>query len=266
MASDIRQNIFPQTDEKSLGLFRQYAMEVDQLSARGAQLIILPEKIGLISDAALPELDAILGAAAARTRTYILVGLDHTYPGSKALNQARLFSPDGKVIASYDKHHLVPVFEDRDRPGTARTLLDQPSGRWGIQICKDMDFPRLSREYGKDNAALLLVPAWDFIDDDWLHDRMAVLRGVESGFTIVRSAKQGLLTVSDDRGRILAQRPSAAEQFSSIIAAAPVRHSATLYASWGDWFAGVSIALLAIVLAVPLGRATDVKVRAESAR
>ena len=26
-------------------------------------------------------------------------------------------------------------------------ILDQSSARWGLQICKDMDFPKLSREY-----------------------------------------------------------------------------------------------------------------------
>jgi apolipoprotein N-acyltransferase len=52
--------------------------------------------------------------------------------------------------------------------------------------------------------AYVLVPAWDFTLDGWLHDRMAVMRGVESGFTVVRAAKQALLTVSHDRGRILA--------------------------------------------------------------
>ena len=54
-----------------------------------------------------------------------------------------------------------------------------------------MDFPRLSREYGKDGAAVLLVLAWDFSDDGWLHGRMAILRGVESGFSIARAPKQG---------------------------------------------------------------------------
>jgi apolipoprotein N-acyltransferase len=56
-----------------------------------------------------------------------------------------------------------------------------------MTICKDMDFPGLSREYGQDDTALLLVPAWDFELDGWLHGRMAILRGVESGFSIARA-------------------------------------------------------------------------------
>src|SRR5206468_8848188 len=75
--------------------------------------------------------------------------------------------------------------------------------RWGLQICKDMDFPELSREYALQGANLLLVPAWDFNLDRWLHARMAVLRAVENGFALARSARNGLLTLSDNRGRIV---------------------------------------------------------------
>jgi apolipoprotein N-acyltransferase len=117
-----------------------------------------------------------------------------------------------------------------------------------MQICKDMDFPALSRQYGARGVGLLLVPAWDFTLDGWLHGRMAVLRGVESGFTIVRAAKQGVLTVSDDRGRILAQQDAATVPFASLVATAPIRHDSTLYVRWGDWFAWLNAAGLVTLL------------------
>lgn len=120
-----------------------------------------------------------------------------------------------------------------------------------MQICKDMDFPRLSRRYGVKGVGLLLVPAWDFTLDGWLHGRMAVMRGVESGFTIVRAAKQGLSTVSDDRGRILAQQDAATVRFASLVGTAPVRHDDTLYARWRDWFAWLNIAGLVALLLSP---------------
>jgi apolipoprotein N-acyltransferase len=143
---------------------------------------------------------------------------------------------------------MVPGFEDVDQPGTTITVIDQPSGVWGMQICKDMDFPSLSRQYGARGVGLLLVPAWDFTLDGWMHGRMAVLRGVESGFTIARAAKQGVLTVSDGRGRILAQQDSATVPFASLVATAPVRHDHTLYVRWGDWFAWLNLAGLIVLL------------------
>ncbi len=114
-----------------------------------------------------------------------------------------------------------------------------------------MDFPALSRRYGAERAGLLLVPAWDFTVDGWLHSRMAVLRGVENGFTIVRCAKQGILTISDNRGRIVAEQNAATVPLASLLALAPVGHDDTLYTRFGDWFAWLNIAGLAMLLFIP---------------
>jgi apolipoprotein N-acyltransferase len=231
---------FPDDDVAALGLFRDYSDRVDSLVARGAQVIVLPEKIALVSDQSTNQVDAIYAAVAARTKASLVVGLDLGTP-TKRFNEARLYSPDGAVAETYVKHHMVPKFEDADQPGTTITVLNHFSGVWGVQICKDMDFPGLSRQYGAKGVGLLLVPAWDFTLDGWLHDRMAVMRGVENGFTIVRTAKQGLLTVSDDRGRILAQQDATRLGYASLVGTAPVRHDNTLYTHWGDWFAWLNI-------------------------
>jgi apolipoprotein N-acyltransferase len=112
-----------------------------------------------------------------------------------------------------------------------------------------MDFPRLSRQYSQDGVGLLLVPAWDFVQDGWLHGRMAVLRGVESGFSIARSAKLGILTATDDRGRILVERGSIiGPPFATAVVAIPVRHDATIYSRFGDWFAWLCIMLIVVAL------------------
>ena len=241
---------FPHEDSTALELFRDYSGKVDDLATQGAQVIVLPEKIALVSDQATGQVDVLYTAVAARAKATVLVGVDRGTL-TKRFNEARLYSPDGTLAATYDKHHMVPKFEDADQPGTAITVLDQPSGVWGIEICKDMDFPGLSRHYGMKGVGLLLVPAWDFTLDGWLHGRMAVMRGVESGFTIVRAGKQGLLTVSDDRGRILAQQDAATVPFASLLATAPVRHEDTLYARWGDWFAWLNIAGFVALLLSP---------------
>jgi len=238
---------FPHDDTSALKLLQDYSDKTASLAAQGAQVIVLPEKIALISDQAADQADAVYAAASARAKASIVVGLDR---GSltKRFNEARLYTPDGTLAASYHKHHMVPRFEDMDQPGTTITVLDQPSGVWGIQICKDMDFPALSRQYGAQGVGLLLVPAWDFTLDGWLHGRMAVLRGVESGFTIIRAAKQGVLTVSDDRGRILAQQDAATVPVASLIARAPVWHDNTLYVRCGDWFAWLNMTGLVALL------------------
>jgi apolipoprotein N-acyltransferase len=186
-------------------------------------------------------------SAAARGGAVVVAGLERWTTAAK-LNEARVFGRDGRLVAIYEKHHMLPGFESHLLPGTTRTILDEPSGKWGVQICKDMDFPKLSREYGNDKVGLLIVPAWDFDLDGWLHGRMAIMRGVESGFSIARSVKQGVLTVSDDRGRVLAEKRTNSAGFTTLLADVPVRHDATLYARWGDWFSWLNVAALIALL------------------
>jgi apolipoprotein N-acyltransferase len=136
-----------------------------------------------------------------------------------------------------------------EKPGDKRVLLEQPSGRWGLQICKDMDFPQLSREYAGEGANLLLVPAWDFNLDRWLHARMAVLRAVENGFALARSARNGLLTLSDNRGHILAEAATVTGRFVSITGTVNVAREKTFYTQAGDWFAWLCVAMFIVLLA-----------------
>lgn len=74
------------------------------------------------------------------------------------------------------------------------------------------------------------------------------MRGVESGFGMVRAANLGYLTISDHRGRILAETPSDAAPFSTLVAQAPAVHAETLYLRFGDWFAWLALAGLALAI------------------
>ena len=237
IATDVKEYLFPKEGPVQERLFEEYGTAVEDALRQGATLVVLPEKLARVSEGAR--------GAFAREGVTIAFGLE-TASGGKKFNEEVVHSPQGDLL--YRKHHMVPGFESHLTSGTERVTLDMPSGKWGFEICKDLDFPRLSRAYGEDGVGLLVVPAWDFVLDDWLHDRMAVARGVESGFTIVRAAKQGLLTVSDSWGRILAERPSKEGTFSTLIATAPVLHVNTLYARWGDWFAWLNVLGLATML------------------
>jgi apolipoprotein N-acyltransferase len=250
IASDEAGNLQPTTFGQEQAVYGRYAEQMKALAGQGVQVFVLPEHGGPVTNASQSDFDGLLGQMARQTGAYVTVGIDRSVP-TATWNQERLYSPDGSFAASYNKHHLLPHWEN-ETPGTQRTVVSQPSGKWGMEICKDMDFPRLSRQYSQDGVGLLLVPAWDFVDDGWLHGRMAVLRGVESGFSIARSAKLGLLTATDDRGRILADRNTLAVPFATVIATVPVRHDATIYSRFGDWFAWLDIVVLAILMVMPL--------------
>jgi len=255
-ASDIRDNLMATKPDTSISLFQRYAEQAHGLAARGAKIIIFPEHTAIVSDEAAPnsarDVDALFASTAATSQAFILIGVDRATANAH-YNESRLYSPIQGLVATYHKQHLLPPFENVFTPGTVLTTYEQPSGLWGLAICKDMDFPQLSRQYGNLGVRLLLVPAWDFNADGWLHGRMAILRGVESGFSIARSAKQGILTVSDDRGRVLAQRETATDTpFVTLVTDVPVRHTATLYNRLGDWFAKLNLALFACLLVFSL--------------
>jgi len=226
-----------------------YARQVDAVGARGARIVVLPEEVAGVQPQDLGQVEEIVANAARRNHLTLIAGL-RLLGTPKGQNVALVFRPDGAVLRPYQKHHLVPVWEsERLEAGTGILLVDDTASRWGVQICKDLDFPDLSATYGRERTGLMLVPAWDFGDDAWMHSRMAVMRGVEQGFSIVRTAADGLLTVSDDRGRILAQLDSGTVPFALGLSEVRVQRDATPYGAWGDWPGPVCVALTLMALA-----------------
>jgi apolipoprotein N-acyltransferase len=250
VAKDVPISVYLGSEEQALQLLREYADEVRRVTPAGTHAIVLPEKIGRVSESALAEVDSLFSSAATATRAAVVLGIVRKTPAG-AFNSSRLYSANGKLEANYDKHHLLLGVEP-EKPGDKRIILDEPSGRWGLQICKDMDFPNLSRQYAAEGASLLLVPAWDFNLDRWLHARMAVLRAVENGFALARSARNGLLTLSDNRGRILAEATTVPGRFVSISGKVNVARQETFYTRTGDWFAWLCVALFISLLVFEL--------------
>jgi apolipoprotein N-acyltransferase len=115
-------------------------------------------------------------------------------------------------------------------------MLSKPAFPIGVAICKDMDFIHPALDYGRAGIALLVDPAWDFnIDRTW-HGHIAIMRGVEGGYTIAHAAKDGFLTVTDNRGRILGEVRTGGERFTSLLVNVPLRHDQTMFVRYGTWF------------------------------
>jgi apolipoprotein N-acyltransferase len=247
VASDDSEMMLAFTPEQTLGMYDRFGKKMQTMEGQGIQMFVLPEHSGSVTDASVAAADEKLGALAKKTNAFVAIGVDRIRP-KVSWNEERLYGPDGKLLTTYDKHHLLPHFEDQFTPATTRSTVKEPSGTWGLQICKDMDFPLLSRQYAKDGVALMIVPAWDFSLDGWSHGSIAIMRGVEGGFSIARSAKRSILYATDDRGRVLAKQDTMFLPFATVVTSVPVYHDATLYSRWGDWFAWLNIALLACLL------------------
>lgn len=225
-------------DADGQALEARYVAAIDRLAAAGARIVVIPETVFATHDATVPA----FADAAQRHHLIVDAGIDAKGDPRAERNMAMAFAPDAAMPITYSKHHLIPGFEKQYTPGDDYRMLDGEP-RIGLAICKDMDFHDIGRAYAMRDAQLLLVPAWDFSVDGWLHSRMAIMRGVESGFAIARAARSGRLTLSDDRGRVVAEASSERHD-AELVGELPLRETHTLYARWGDWFAWLDLAAL----------------------
>jgi len=243
-------------------ILQTYDQHIAQLAAQGAQIVVLPEKIAFLTAPAATKQQEHLSAVARQNRLWLEAGIG--IDDSKGpLNWEWLFAPDGALASSYLKHHMAPP-ERRDGyiPGTGYNVATIDRHGYGLAICKDMHFAALGRAYGVRHAAVMLVPAWDFnYLDDWLEARTTVFRGVENGYSIVRTSREGLLTVSDPYGRVIAERRSSTMPGSTLLVKATVADPLpTLYTQLGDlfgWLCVVAAASFLLLGRFPFSRKTQ---------
>ncbi|WP_158883495.1 nitrilase-related carbon-nitrogen hydrolase [Rhodanobacter sp. L36] len=221
----------------------RYLAVANRLGDQGAKLVLMPETTFKLASANIP---AFAQLAHAREIT-MATGVDSEMNPSSARNMLMVFRPRTPTLFTYSKHHLLIGLEQY-KPGTDYTMLDA-TPRIGLAICKDMDFHDIGWAYAARDTQLLLVPASDFTVDGWLHSRMAIMRGVENGFAIARAAHAGRLTLSDDRGRVLAEA-SSEHQDAEVVGDLSLRETHTLYSRFDDWFAWLNLFALVSWLAI----------------
>lgn len=237
--------------QKEIAIAGIYAQQIEQLASKGAKVILLPEKV----IAATPAIDGVIShifsGCARRLNCTIIAGYTRIQDHSKQ-NVAVVYSPDGSKQGDYSKVNLFAGERNNGfLPGKDIAIYNSNGIQSGIVVCKDMDFYGFLRKYaGERNVAVVYAPAWDFVKDDWLHSRMAIMRGVENGFAVVRNARLGRLTISDNRGRVLNEASSIDGKAVSLVGNAEIIRNKTLFSRWGDWFGMLNVlaGLLFLVL------------------
>lgn len=250
--SDTPANFFPQGDDEAMRLMHVYAQQAQSLAQRGAKIVVLPEMTAVVRDRISAQIDELFQSTARSNGVQIVLGVLHVTEHEK-FNEARLFSGTSQPELVYRKRHLVPGLEAGTTPVLDSKVVTTPVGKIGLEICRDMDYVDPADGYARAQVGLVLAPAWDQGIDRWWHGHMALMRGIENGFSIVRNAKRGFLTVSDDRGRVLAETTTSPDRpFTTLLANVPVHHDTTLYSIWGDWFAWLTLACAGGLLFVQL--------------
>ncbi len=239
----------------------RYDTLTTQLAASGARIVVLPEKIAVLKPEAVAAWQTHFGELAARNAVWLEVGIGID-DGQHPRNYAWLFDPSGQRVENYEKHYMAPPERaEAYASGNAWNLHRIDGINYGLAVCKDMHFAALGREYGRRDADVMLVPAWDFAySDAWMESRTTLVRGVENGYGVVRSARESWLTVSDAHGRVLAETTSAPMPGNSLLAELPVGPRVpTLYTRIGDLFGWLCVALGVVLVVfgrVPWARRT----------
>lgn len=219
-------------------LVSDYAAAARKLAAQGATFIVFPEKIAVLKPAWRDEVLKTLQRTADETHATIVIGFHED--GSEMFNAAQVFVPGGAPQA-YIKRHFVTGLEEGYTPGKGPFMLPDKTG---VDICKDMDYPGMLRADSRmTHVTLLAAPAWDFDKDRIYHARPALMRGVEEGFALARSAKQGLLTLTDANGRMIAMKRSEDAGMVTVVGDLPRGSGVTFYQRIGDIFAWLCVAL-----------------------
>ncbi|GGA19320.1 nitrilase-related carbon-nitrogen hydrolase [Dyella nitratireducens] len=226
------------SEPKGQALEARYMEAFGRFANDGAHIVLAPEGTFAAADMSIPAFSQM------SKQRDLIVGSGVVFYGDPRghRNMLMVFQPGATSPATYNKHHMLPGM-DPFLPGDDYTML-QGEPRIGLAICKDMDFHDIGDAYAARRAQLLLVPASDFTVDGWLHSRIAVMRGVESGFAVARAAHAGRLTLSDDRGRVVAEASSEGRD-AELVGDLPLRETHTFYARWGDWFAWLDLTALA---------------------
>jgi apolipoprotein N-acyltransferase len=193
----------------------------------------------------------------------VAVGIQRIEENAETLrgwNALRVIAPDGKIVATYDKHHLVPfgeyiplgdlaydwfgisAFAAQEGagysagPGPVVLDLGPKLGKVLPLICYEAVFPGIARAAGGRADWILQIT-----NDAWFgtwsgpfqHAAQSRLRAIEQGLPLVRVANTGVTGVYDARGQVKDQLDFGTAAY--LDAELPGALPPTVYARFGEW-------------------------------
>lgn len=185
--------------------------------------------------------------------------------GDRLENTNFLYSPEGELVGTYVKQHLVPYGEwvpgrpflediiseldqiPRDQaPGDKRVIFNVAGVRVANLICFESAFTEIPRAYADDGAEVLMVStnnrSFRRSPNSAQHIALGQIRAAETGRPLVHAAISGASAVIDRDGDIVATT----ELFDRTTLVRSVRGTTgrTPYVLLGDWVLLVASGLL----------------------
>lgn len=152
---------------------------IRQAAAGGANYVQTPEvttvmdidratlRAAAAADVSGPALEHFK-ALAAELSIWLHIGSMPVMAGEKIANRSHVISPEGRLVATYDKIHLFDValangesYRESDSfvAGSDAVVAPLPWGGLGLTICYDLRFPALHQALVKAGARLIAIPA-----------------------------------------------------------------------------------------------------------
>ena len=198
---------------------------VARAAEEGAEFVLTPEVTNCVSASRAHQLEVLqdetqditleaLQGDAAKYGIWLMIGslaLKSDDPDGRFANRSFLISPNGEIVARYDKIHMfdVEVTETESyresagyRPGDEAVLIDTPIGRIGMTICYDLRFSYLYRELALAGAEVITIPsAFSPITGAAHWETLLRARAIETGAFVLAPAQTGQHHANKGRAR-----------------------------------------------------------------
>ncbi|MCA0870397.1 carbon-nitrogen hydrolase family protein [Seohaeicola saemankumensis] len=155
---------------------------VAEAAAEGAEFVLTPEVTNCVSGSRTRQQEVLRHEhddptlAALRQQSeelgiWVLIGslaLKTDDPDGRFANRSFLISPQGRIVARYDKIHMFDVQVTAEetyresagyRPGDRAVVAETPFGPVGLSVCYDLRFPHLYQALALAGARVLTIPA-----------------------------------------------------------------------------------------------------------
>jgi len=172
-----------------------------EAAAAGVRLLVLPEAFltgycekcfagDLPREEDLADLLAPVSVAALAGPTAVVVSTPLDRGGRRTLSSV-VVTPDGGVVAAYDKQHLSGYENDHFVPGEGGASVVVDGWELGLSICYDGCFPEHARAAADDGALGYLNSAAFFPGGEHRRDLYYPARALDNGFFVVSSMLTG---------------------------------------------------------------------------
>ncbi|MGB4214504.1 MAG: nitrilase-related carbon-nitrogen hydrolase [Dethiobacteria bacterium] len=127
--------------------------------AAGAPEITVAEVIRYAGPVMAPFLETLYSSLAASYGIYLMAGSFLLPDGERVVNRAFLYGPDGKLIGTQDKVHLMPIeVEWGISAGREFNLFETAAGKIAAPVCMDATFFETFRILELQGAEIVIIP------------------------------------------------------------------------------------------------------------